>query len=48
MGKEEIEIMVEALREISTYTRGVFGLPTEEAVIAIIALDKIGVSNEDS
>lgn len=40
--------MVEALREISTYTRGVFGLPTEEAVIAIIALDKIGVSNEDS
>jgi hypothetical protein len=48
MTKEEIEIMVEALREIASYTRGVFGLPTEEAMIAIIALDKIGVISEDS
>ena len=48
MTKEQIEIMVEALREISAYTRGIFGLPTEEAVIAIIALDKAGVTNEDS
>lgn len=49
MSKEDIDIMIDALKEISTYTRGIFGLPTEEAVIAIIALDKIGVNaNEDS